>query len=90
MIFIYTAETPKSVHPVSVNNSGWNETSVSFAKTKYSNSSSQWGTGTTRVMNNSPDLLKEQTGPSIWKTAELFSVTLYLIPLNHLILMKAF
>lgn len=88
-IFICAAETPEIVHPVNVNNSGWNKSSASFAKTKYSNSSGQWGTGAATVMNNPPDFPKKQTGPSIWKAAE-FSVILYLIPLNHLILMKAF
>lgn len=91
-IFIYAAETPENVHPVSVKNPGWNKTPASFAKTKYSNASGYWGTGAatvTTLMNDTPDLPKEQTGPIIWKVAE-FSVILYLIPLNHLILIKAF
>lgn len=72
-IFIYAAETSESVHPVSVNNLGWNKTSSSLAKTKYSNSSGQWGTRAATVMNNPPDLPEEQAGPFIWKAAK-FSV----------------
>lgn len=92
MIFIYAAETPENVHPVSVNNSGRNKTSASFAKNKIQQP--QWSVryksyNSDHSDNNPPDLPKEQTGPSIWKDAE-FMVMLYLIPLNHLILMKAF